>query len=72
MIKKVFPISLFILLFARITYNLITDFDTLNGIQLFGMGLGLFICSYFPFIIASEKYIDFLDGFKIKPIKKEK
>ena len=72
MLKKVFPISLFILLFAKITYTLITDFDRLSGIQLFGTGLGLFICSYFPFMIASEKYIDFLDGFKIKQFKKEK
>jgi hypothetical protein len=36
------------------------------------MGLGLFICSYLPFMIASEKYIDFLHGFKIKQLKKEK
>ena len=54
------------------SYTLIRDFDSLNGIQLFGMGLGLFICAYFSFIIASEKYIDFRDGFKIKQIKKEK
>ena len=72
MIKKALSICLFILLFAKTVYTLIRDFDSLNGIQLFGMGLGLFICSYFPFIIASEKYIDFLDGFKIKPFKKEK
>ncbi|MRT91580.1 hypothetical protein [Ancylomarina sp. 16SWW S1-10-2] len=71
MIKKVLPICLFILLFGKIVYTLITDFDNLNGIQVFGMILGLFICSYFPFMIASEKYIDFLHGFKIKQIKKE-
>jgi len=71
MIKKVLPICLFILLFAKIVYSLFTDFDSLNGIQLLGMGLGLFITSYFSFIIASEKYIDFLDGFKIKQIKKD-
>jgi len=70
MIKKAIPISLFIVLFAKIIYSLIIDFENFNGIQLAGMGLGLFICSYFPFIIASEKYIDFLDGFKIKQIKK--
>jgi len=35
------------------------------------MGLELFISAYLLFIIASEKYIDFLDGFKIKHIKKD-
>ena len=72
MIKKVIPTCLFALLFAKIVYTLITDFSVLNGIQLFGMGLGSFICIYFPFMIASEKYVDFLHGFKVKPIKKEK
>ncbi|WP_372642066.1 hypothetical protein [Ancylomarina sp.] len=67
MIKKVIPISLFTLLFAKIIYNLITDLDTLNGTRLLGMGLRLFVTSYIPLMI----YIDFLDGFKIKQIKKE-
>ena len=71
MIKKVIPISLFILLLAKIIYSLIADFDELKNVQLLGMGLELFISAYLLFIIASEKYIDFLDGFKMKHIKKD-
>ena len=62
MIQKVIPMSLFILLIAKITYNLITAFDPLVRLKFLGRG--------FSILIASEKHTDSLDGFKINQIKR--
>lgn len=67
-LAKIFP---FILALGSGLFLLISDFDELNGLKIFGFSLGFLIIGYSIFIAITEKYIDFKDGLKVKKIKNE-
>ena len=62
-ISKTVP---FIVVLGYIIYQTVSGWDRLNWVKTVAFILAFVLTAYFIFIVLTESYIDFRDGFKIK------
>lgn len=70
--RKIARSAPFLLILWYIGFLATNNWETMNYIKLMGLSFIILLILYFLFISLTEKYIDFLNGFKIKKYKIKK